>query len=182
MIKRIFQDLDECILHTTVNNDPNQSHVKFTLSEELHGVNLHGEDLTTYHTIIRPCAKELFAYYNDLVGKENVYILTTSIRGYAEALNRLGEFGLDYAHIFTREDIQQHKIHFGNRGEGMMKLPIADKDNVLIDNLPPRYNDYKMDMMGIVTKNYHQTPEYYGNNLNDQDFFENIKKFLKDRL
>ena len=182
MIKRIFQDLDECILHTTVNNDPNQSHVKFTLSEELHDVNLHGEDLTTYHTIIRPCAKELFAYYNDLVGKENVYILTTSIRGYAEALNRLGEFGLDYAHIFTREDIQQHKIHFGNRGEGMMKLPIADKDNVLIDNLPPRYNDYKMDMMGIVTKNYHQTPEYFGNNLNDEDFFENIKKFLKDRL
>ena len=172
MIKRIFQDLDECILHTTVNNDPNQTHVEFTLSEDSH----------IYRTIIRPCAKELFAYYNKLVGKENVYILTTSIRGYAEALNRLGEFGLDYAHIFTREDIQQHKIHFGNRGEGMMKLPIADKDNVLIDNLPPRYNDYKMDMMGIVTKNYHQTPEYFGNNLNDEDFFENIKKFLKDRL
>ena len=172
MIKRIFQDLDECILHTTVNNDPNQSHVEFTLSEDMH----------TYRTIIRPCAKELFAYYNELVGKENVYILTTATREYAEALNRLGEFGLDYAHIFTREDIQQHKTHFGNRGEGMMKLPIADKDNVLIDNLPPRYNDYKMDMMGIVTKNYHQTPEYFGNNLNDEDFFENIKKFLKDRL
>ena len=172
MIKRIFQDLDECILHTVVNHDLEQPHVEFILSENLH----------IYRALIRPCAKELFAYYNELVGKENVYILTTATREYAEALNRLGEFGLDYAHIFTREDIQQHKTHFGNRGEGMMKLPIADKDNVLIDNLPPRYNDYKMDMMGIVTKNYHQTPEYFGNNLNDEDFFENIKKFLKDRL
>ena len=157
MIKRIFQDLDECILHTTVNNDPGQTHVEFMLPEDVH----------TYRTIIRPCAKQLFAYYNDLIGKENVYILTTATREYAEALNRLGEFGLDYAHIFTREDIQQYKISFGYGGEGVMKMPIADKDNVLIDNLPPRYNCDKMDMMGIVTKNYHQTPEYYGNNLND---------------
>jgi hypothetical protein len=171
MIKRIFQDLDECILHTTVNNDPGQTHVEFMLPEDVH----------TYRTIIRPCAKELFAYYNDLIGKENVYILTTATREYAEALNRLGEFGLDYAHIFTREDIQQYKISFGYGGEGVMKMPIADKDNVLIDNLPPRYNCDKMDMMSIVTKNYHQTPEYYGNNLNDEDFFENIKKFLKER-
>ena len=172
MIKRIFQDLDECILHTVMNDDLNQPHVEFVLSEGMH----------TYRSIIRPCAKKLFTYYNDLVGKDNVYILTTSTLEYAEALNRLGEFGLDYAHIFTREDMQQHKIHFGNKGEGMTKLPIADKDNVLIDNLPPRYNDYKMDMMDIVTKNYHQTPEYYGNNLNDEDFFENIKKFLKERV
>ena len=171
MIKRIFQDLDECILHTSVNRDPEQTHVEFVL----------GEDVHTYRTIIRPCAKKLFAYYNDLVGKENVYILTTATREYAEALNRLGEFGLDYAHIFTREDIQQYSISFGYGGKGTMKMPIADKNNVLIDNLPPRYNCVKMDMMGIVTKNYHQTPEYYGNNLNDEDFFENIKKFLKDR-
>ena len=172
MIKRIFQDLDECILHTVINRDPDQNHIEFILSEGMH----------TYHTIIRPCAKELFAYYNDLIGKENVYILTAATREYAEALNRLGEFGLDNDHIFAREDIQQYSVAFGYGGEGSSPTPIADKDNVLIDNLPPRYNCNKIDMMGIVTKNYHQTPEYYGNNLNDQDFFENIKKFLKDRL
>jgi len=171
MIKRIFQDLDECILHTTVNNDPGQTHVEFVLSKDSH----------IYRTIIRTCAKELFAYYNDLIGKKNVYILTTATREYAEALNRLGEFGLDNDHIFAREDIQQYKISFGYGGEGVIKMPIADKDNVLIDNLPPRYNCDKMDMVGIVTKNYHQTPEYYGNNLSDEGFFENIKKFLKER-
>lgn len=172
MIKRIFQDLDECILHTVMNDDLNQPHVEFVLSEGMH----------TYRSIIRPCAKKLFTYYNDLVGKDNVYILTTSTLEYAEALNRLGEFGLDYGHIFAREDIRQYKISLSYGGEGVMKMSIADKDNVLIDNLPPRYNCDKMDMMGIVTKNYYQTPEYYGNNLNDEDFFENIKKFLKERV
>jgi hypothetical protein len=61
-------------------------------------------------------------------------------------------------------------------------MPIADKDNVLIDNLPPRYNYNKMDMMGIVTKNYYQTHEYYGNNLDEEDFVAGIKEFIKARL
>jgi hypothetical protein len=174
MIKRIFQDLDECILHTLVNKMPHEGekYVEFIL----------GEDMHTYRTLIRPCAKELFEYYNSIVGKENVYILTTATRDYAESLNRLGEFGLDNDHIYAREDIQQYSISFGYGGEGTIAIPIADKDNVLIDNLPPRHNYNKMDMMGIVTKNYYQTPEYYGNNLNDQDFFDGVREFIKQRL
>jgi hypothetical protein len=141
-----------------------------------------GEDMHTYRTLIRPCAKALFEYYNSVVGKENVYILTTATRDYAETLNRLGEFGLDNDHIYTREDIQQYSISHGYGGEGTLPMPIADKDNVLIDNLPPRYNYNKMDMMGIVTKNYHQTPEYYGSNFHEQDFLDDIKEFIKQRL
>ena len=174
MIKRIFQDLDECILHTLVNKMPHdhEKYVEFVL----------GEDMHTYRTLIRPCAKTLFEYYNSIVGKENVYILTTATRDYAETLNQLGEFGLDNDHIYTREDIQQYSISHGYGGEGTLPMPIADKDNVLIDNLPPRYNCNKMDMMGIVTKNYHQTPEYYGSNFHEQDFVDDIKKFIKQRL
>lgn len=174
MIKRIFQDLDECILHTLVNKMPHdhEKYVEFILTDDMH----------TYRTLIRPCAKRLFEYYNSVVGKENVYILTTATRDYAESLNRLGEFGLDNDHIYTREDIQQYSISHGWDGEGAVPMPIADKDNVLIDNLPPRYNCNKMDMMGIVTKNYHQTPEYYGVNFYDEDFYEDVVKFIKDRL
>jgi hypothetical protein len=174
MIKRIFQDLDECILHTFVNTLPyeGEKYVEFTLSEDMH----------IYRSVIRPCAKELFEYYNSIVGKENVYILTSATRDYAHELNRLGEFGLDTDHIFSREDIQQHRVTWGWGGEGATPLPIADADNVLIDNLPPRYNDSKMNMMGIVTKNYYQTPEYYGNNLSEDNFFEGVVEFIKARL
>lgn len=172
MIKRIFQDLDECILHTYINSIPPSEYVEFILSEDIH----------TYRTMIRPCAKRLFEYYNSVVGKENVYILTSATRDYAETLNRLGEFGLDEDHIFTREDIQQHSITLSYGGEGSVPLPIADKDNILIDNLPPRYNRNKMDMMGIVTQNYLQTCEYYGFNDDDEDFYEDIVKFIKDKL
>lgn len=172
MIKRIFQDLDECILHTYANSIPPSEYVEFILSEDMH----------TYRTMIRPCAKRLFEYYNSVVGKENVYILTTATRDYAETLNRLGEFGLDNDHIYTREDIQQYSISHGYGGEGTLPMLIADKDNVLIDNLPPRYNYNKMDMMGIVTKNYYQTREYYGLNDDDEYFFEDVVKFIKDRL
>lgn len=173
MIKRIFQDLDECILHTFINSLPyeGEKYVEFIL----------GEDMHTYRTIIRPCAVELFEYYNSIVGKENVYILTTATRDYAESLNRLGEFGLDEDHIFTREDIQQHRTSLGWSGEGVVPLPIADKDNVLIDNLPPRDNWTKMDMMGILRKNYYQTPEYYGNNLSEDNFLAGVKKFIEAR-
>jgi len=173
MIKRIFQDLDECILHTFANAMPyeGEKYVEFELTDDMH----------IYRSVIRPCAKELFEYYNSVVGKDNVYILTTATRDYAHALNRLGEFGLDEHHIFTREDIQQYKVSWGWDGEGVTPLPIADKDNVLIDNLPPRYNEVKMSMMGIVTKNYYQTPEYYGNNLSEDNFLAGIKKFIEDR-
>ena len=173
MIKRIFQDLDECILHTFANAMPyeGEKYVQFELTDDMH----------IYRSVIRPCAKELFEYYNSVVGKDNVYILTSATRDYAETLNRLGEFGLDEHHIFAREDIQQYRVSLGWSGEGVVPLPIADPNNVLIDNLPPRDNWTKMDMMGIVTKNYHQTPEYYGNNLSEDNFLAGIKKFIKDR-
>ena len=172
MIKRIFQDLDECILHTVIDNTPEYEHVEFTLSDDTH----------TYRTMIRPCAKDLFSYYNSIAGKENVYILTTATGDYAHMLNRLGEFGLDAKNIYTRENIEQYNISFAYGGEGTIATPIADKDNILVDNLPAQYNYNKTDMMGIVTKNYYQTPEYRGNNDYDTVFFENIKRFIKVRL
>ena len=172
MIERIFQDLDECILHTFVNNVPYDSteYVEFKL----------GADMHIYHAVIRPCAKKLFEYYNSVVGKDNVYILTSATYDYATELNRLGEFGLDADHIFSREDIQQYNVswRFGDIAD---LISLASPNNVLIDNLPSYLNKEKMSMMGITKENYHQTPEYYGNNLNERYFMEDIKEFIKAR-
>lgn len=173
MIKRIFQDLDECILHTLVNRPLKQDHVEFTLDE--------GGSI--YRSIIRPCTKKLFAYYNKIVGKENVYILTTATRDYAETLNRLGEFGLDADHILTREDIAKysHKSAWSMEST-TLEHPLADKDNVLIDNLPWRHNMSKLQFLGIDCDNYYKTPEYYGVSFYDDPkeayFLKGIKKFI----
>jgi hypothetical protein len=173
MIKRIFQDLDECILHTLVNTIPTQDYVEFTL----------GEDKHTYRSIIRPCAKKLFAYYNKIVGKENVYILTTATRDYAEALNRLGEFGLNPDHILTREDIVKYSYKGAwSNDSTTIEHPLADKDNILIDNLQWKYNMSKLLFLGINVDNYYKTEEYYGVSFYDDpkeaNFLKGIKKFI----
>ena len=176
MIERIFQDLDECILHTFVNDVPydGMKYVEFNL----------GADMHIFRAVIRPCAKKLFEYYNSVVGKDNVYILTSATYDYATELNRLGEFGLDADHIFSREDIQQYsgcsRAEFAHIDD-KKPLAIAGPNNVLIDNLPSYLNKEKMSMMGITKENYHQTPEYYGNNLDERYFMEDIKKFIKAR-
>ena len=107
MIKRIFQDLDECILHTVFSTHSHETYVEFTLPN----------DHNVYKTFIRPCANDLFKYYNSIVGKENVYILTAATRDYAETLNKLGQFGLDTDHIFAREDISKYSHKSNMWGE-----------------------------------------------------------------
>jgi hypothetical protein len=174
MIKRIFQDLDECILHTYVNSNPydGQKYVEFYLTEDMH----------IYRTLIRPCAKELFEYYNSIVGKDNVYILTSATYEYACTLNKLGEFGLSEDHILAREHIQKQTISTAYGGEDTLPVSIADKNNILIDNLPHYYNKSKMGVIGITRDNYHQTIEYYGSNHEEQIFLEDIKEFIAARL
>jgi hypothetical protein len=173
MIKRIFQDLDECILHTRVNDMPDDGdeYVEFVL----------GEDTHTYRTVVRPCAKSLFEYYNSVVGKENVYILTAATRDYAKELNRVCEFGLDDDHIYAREDTDAQRTRMGWGGSSHERFSIADKKNVLIDNLHLRYNNVKIQVTGIHDENYHQTPAYYGNNNYESGFLKDIKAFIEKR-
>ena len=168
---KIFQDLDECILHSEMRIPP-QQHLQFTLPN----------DFSTYYTTIRPCAKALFDFYRETVGAENVYILTTATRDYAEKLNLLGEFGLDSDHIFARQDIKNHCFSGAYGGSGVCQHALADKDNVLIDNLPFKYNPDKTRMMGITRDNYFQTDEYYGVEFAEDTFEADVKAFIANRL
>ena len=170
MIKRIFQDLDECILHTLVNSIPNEGekYVEFVL----------GEDLHVFRSTVRPCAKSLFEYYNSIVGKENVYILTSASRDYAKCLNSLCEFGLDDDHIYAKEDVDKHLLVYGPDAV----FDIADQDNVLIDNLHWRYNAIKTNLIGIKDDRYYQTKDYYGIDESNGCFFDDIKSFIEKKL
>lgn len=172
MINKIFIDLDECMLHTLLRN-PEQEHIRFTLED----------DLNTYYTIIRSCAQRLIDYARKLVGKDNVYILTTSTTAYANTINEKAEWGFERDHIIAREDINRHLISTAYGGKAYVEMEgIAHKNNVLIDNLPHRENMGKITLIGINYNRYLKVRDYYGVNGKDDDYFEeNVMEFLKEK-
>jgi hypothetical protein len=173
MINKIFIDLDECMLHTLLRN-PKQEHIRFTLED----------DENTYYTIIRPCAQRLIDYARELVGKDNVYILTTSTTAYANTINQGAGWGFERDHIIAREEINRHLIPTAYGGRAYIeKEGIAHKDNVLIDNLPYRENMGKVTLIGINEDRYLKVRNYYGVNGKDGDWFEeDVGEFLKEKM
>ena len=159
MINNIYFDLDECLLYSSVGCDPDQDHFFQTL------------DAISYYTIVRPCANRLFKFAQSLVGLDHVYILTASLLEYASAINKHYNF-VHSSKLLTREDISKFYTS---------KIPhnAANKNNVLIDNLPSRYNETKTGFVGIMNTNrYLQTPEYYGVNYPDDTFETDVESFL----
>lgn len=173
MIKRIYFDLDECLAHTALT-EPDQSHIKLDLEGDV-----------DYFVMARPCARRVLDFARDLVGKENVYILTIALKDYALAINKLADWGFEDNQIFSREDIQDHSYSTGYGGKAICAHKLAHMDNVLIDNRPRNQNYEKLSFLGIdnrMTENsYLEIRDYYGVNFPDCPFEENIKKFLKDR-
>ena len=158
MIKRIFFDLDETLLHTIVGNHPNQE--CYTHKDN---------SRESYFTIFRPDARDLISFARELVGKENVYILTAATRSYAHELNSAGCFDFDHDHIFAREDQDRyaHKVQlaYGSDYIYAENKDIADPENVLIDNLPERYNEGKCSFIGMRDiSRYIKVNDYYGAN------------------
>lgn len=166
MIKNIFLDIDETLIHTCLF-DPQQNHIKLQINDGF-----------SYFTVLRPCAKNLIEFSRNLVGKENVYILTTATTDYALEVNRLAGWEFENDHIIAREDIANHQCSFGYGGEGIVRHKLADKNNVLIDNLHPRHNCKKIDLIGISTDRYMHIRDYYGVNQTNDTFEEDVKNFL----
>jgi len=168
MIKRIFWDIDECLIYTRVNRDPKQECLTFTLDA----------DSNTYYTIVRPSALEVIEHSRNLVGADNVYILTTSTRDYARKITMLAGWNFANANILTRETLHDHQYSTAYEGRAMLAHTTAHKHNVLIDNLPLQHNLDKMHLIGIDHKGYHHVCEYYGINHTDTEWKEDVLAFL----
>jgi len=173
MINKIFWDIDETLIHTLLD-DPKQNHVQFSLGDSF-----------TYHTIIRPCSHELIRFSRELVGKENVHILTTATRDYAQKVNELAGWGFDPKDIFAREDQEAARVWvataYGGSYGATTPHEYADPNNVLIDNLPPRQNQGKVQFIGIddnYETNYLKIQDYYGVNFPEDTFEEDVREFL----
>ena len=178
MINKIFWDIDETLIHTSFH-EPDQKHISFALED----------DLSMYYTIIRPCSNRLIEFSRELVGADNVHILTTATRDYAQEVNRQAGWGFKNEDIFTREDLEYHTTKlaiaiYGGFNESTDPHIYAHKNNVLIDNLPPRENWRKVSFIGIPNNyhtNYLHVRDYYGVDYPDDLFEADVKKFLTQR-
>jgi hypothetical protein len=168
MIDRVFWDIDETLIHTETRPfGPGYNDVAFELDD------------STYYTKIRPCSNELVNFSRNLVGSNNVYILTTATRDYAHEINRIAGWGFEHNHIFSREDLYEHRynIGYGSTVTAQHKT-VSSQNNVLIDNLPHRVNFNKMCFIGINHTRYLEIDDYYGVEYSDSTFMNDVKEFL----
>ena len=170
MINRIFWDIDETLIFTSINNKQEQEFLNFIMDA----------DLNHYYTIVRPCAKRLIDFSRTLVGQDKVHILTSSSREYAQEINRLADFGFNKEDIFSREDLEDHTMIALYGALSYNPHIYANKNNVLIDNLPIRANQSKVDFIGIFNTldNYLNINNYYGVNYPHDTFEQDVKDFL----
>ena len=167
MIKRIFFDLDHTLIYSSTVKT-NQEHLKIYLD--------CGE---FYYTVVRPSAKNVIEFARDLVGDDNVFILTASTKDYATEICKKANFGFPASHIHSREDLENYTFCGAYGAEHYMMNPnIGDKNNVLIDNLSPLQNMDKMCYIDIGSNNYLQVQDYYGTNNKEDEFFTKVSEFL----
>ena len=173
MIKSIYWDIDETLIHSSIK-DPNQNHLEILLA-----------DNDRYYTIVRPCAQRIIDFSRNLVGRENVFILTAATTDYVRAINEKAGWGFPNEQIFAREDQEKYSYHGAYGGTQYVDSSQAHPDNVLIDNLPPRHNEGKIAFLGIWKtwrENYFQVRDYYGVNFTEDSFEEDVKEFLMRRF
>jgi hypothetical protein len=168
MIDRIFWDIDETLIHTEMRSfGEGYNDVEFKL------------DGVSYYTKIRPCSSDLVTFSRNLVGADNVYILTTATRAYAHEINRIAGWSFEHNHIFSREDLHEHRRSTAYGGTATVAHShVSSQKNVLIDNLPPRDNRNKMSFIGISLPRYLKIEDYYGVDFPDCTFVSDVKEFL----
>lgn len=162
MIDRVFWDIDETLIATTTWHDPFLKQQMFTLTD----------DPTSYYTVIRPVSNRLIEFSRDLVGKENVFILTTATKDYTEEINRIAKWEFDNSQIISRGMIknQQSDNAFWSSCS-VNPETIKSKNNVIIDNLPSYDNYEKMRLIGIERHKdrYLHIRDYYGSDSDEID-------------
>lgn len=171
---KIFWDIDETLIHTRTYETELYKH-------DFHFCLENGEE---FYTCVRPCAKELIEYSRSLVGTENVHILTAASFDYAKKIVEKADWGFTDENIFSRETIQKYCIRI-QAMYGVDKIvsphPYAHRDNLLIDNLMACWNDEKTTLMGINQNNYCKVEDYFGDDSDNDIFFDTVKHFIKEK-
>jgi hypothetical protein len=152
MTKKLFMDLDECMVHSLYAD--NEKHADQLI--DMYGEYWRGEKYNvrvssgawdygqsspydSWHvSFLRPLTKDLLIFARQVFGNDNVYMLSTGILDYIRTVNIILELGFDpNINIFGREDIKRHTTH----------PKFKDTFNVLVDN-----EDYEYHSLGVNCK------------------------------
>jgi hypothetical protein len=167
MINKICWDLDDS-LAKIVQEEPNYPHIHFQC----------GLDLNNHYGLIRPSSYSVINYARNLIGDDNVFLFTKSTKEYAREVNRIAEWG------FKEENILARKDYFDFQDEQIRnpeyRHPLANKCNILVDNLPFWSNFTKTSLLGISEDRYLQIVDFTGKR-DDPNFEEQVIEFLKEK-
>ncbi len=171
MINCIFLDLDQCLIYGAFPTETIPMKEDFIVDLE------SGE---MYFAFVRNGAKEVIEFSRQLVGEENVFILTNSRREYALRMNKEADFGFSPKNIIARENYCKptmagycavHPTH-----------EKYSKKNVLIDDYDFEMNPVKNNFIGrIESKNYFKCKAFKGINCKKDNFAEKVIDFLKEK-
>lgn len=182
--KNIFLDLDETLISSVYCSSKKymQDYIATYIDYESCSFILP-ESSGFYATFLRPIALDIIEYCKNLVGEENVYVLTASTDDYANALNK----GIDLG--FKPEDIYHRELIYYARTSGDIVEKFKNSDNILIDNLrhrdhaaPTPYGSKGQFLGGLDRERYVQINPFDIDNVwqgfkeYDQDYFENVLK------
>lgn len=123
---KLFWDLDETMVHSMyANNEEHADQLLELYSEHWKGVKFKIRHDGWYVSFLRDSTKKLLEFSRELLGEENVYILTAGSQDYVLWVNMYVGLGFDpNTNIFSREDFARQEV-----------CPnFKDTFNVLIDN------------------------------------------------
>lgn len=171
METKIWLDLDDTLIKSFyIENDIFYDDLKNSKQTKHHRNECH----TGYLTFLRPIGDEIIKYSKELVGSENVYILTAASRNYALDIVREMVINISFSNIMTRDELDEFRVDRVKQ-EGT---------NILIDDLPYYDNYHKLNYLDIPKnlERYIQIAPYSPFNSNEKEItsLEEIKVKLKE--
>lgn len=138
----LFLDLDECMVHSLyANNETHADQLIDTYGEHWVGKKFNIRHDGWYVTFRRSWTKDLLTFARQLLGNENVMMLSTGTLDYIRWVNVHAELGFDpNTNIFGREDLKR-QFHCHPK--------FKDTFNVLVDNETYDYHNFGI---GTISK------------------------------
>ncbi len=175
-------DADESLINSQFISSPSSK----TFMEETYGeiwpyIHIQFDWDEQYISFLRPWARELVEFSKNLVGEENVFILSTGIIDYVKEVNSRHNLGVLDQNIYGREDIKATE-----KAHDFAHPAFIGKNCILIDNENYEYHtdgrNNKVSFLDNLPKNkFIEVPDFdvrYFNPKDDDGYLDILKDLI----